>query len=511
MTAQREIATSRGEAVGRARRLTVAAVVTLLLAAVGGCTTPPGGDGSGSGGIHVDLVAGGFELSWPETAAGQSWGYELQYRTETGTWTEAATVSTNSYTFTDVTTRTTYFFRMRSGVPAGAAPATFGSAVSAVYVEPVLPIVRITTTDFKPILDKETYVPGTISIDPNGSAYTAYTGSMGIKGRGNSTWNYQKKPYKVKLDSKSPIMGMPTEKDWVLLANYLDRSQLRTWAAMEMSAATDLAWTPRCRHVEVVLNGSYQGAYQLCEQVEVSSARVGITEMDEDDNLAPEVTGGYLMELDARLEENHEPGWRTSRNVPIVVKDPEPPTTAQWVYIRGFVDAFEQHLFSPQYTDPVLGYDPYLDVDAFIDHWIVQEVTRNGDSFWSSTYFTKQRADDQLVFGPVWDFDRSMGSPWTERPQPPEGWYARDHGPWVYRLFTDPAFVSRVHDRWDELAPVFGALAPELEALGAELRPAIDNDAARWHHTMAPEDEPEFLADWLTARVDWMTAAFAAE
>jgi hypothetical protein len=510
MTAPNSVAASRAVAVPTLR-IVAATIATLLVASVAGCTTPPSGDGSTGGGIHVDLVAGGFELSWPDTAAGQSWGYELQYRTEAGTWTEAATPSTNSHSFADVTPRTTYFFRVRTGVPAGATPATFGPAVSAVYVEPALPIVRITTTDFKPVLDKETYVPGTVSIDPNGSGYAAYTGTMGIKGRGNSTWNYQKKPYKVKLDSKSPIMGMPTEKDWVLLANYLDRSQLRTWAAMEMSAATDLAWTPRCRHVEVILNGAYLGAYQLCEQVEVSANRVGITEMDEDDNVSPEVTGGYLMELDARLEENHEPGWRTSRNAPIVVKDPEPPTTQQWVYIRGFVDTFESRLFSPQYTDPVLGYAPYLDVDAFIDHWIVQEVTRNGDSFWSSTYFTKQRGDDRLVFGPVWDFDRSMGSPWTDRPQPPDGWYARGHGPWTVRLFSDPAFVDRVHDRWDVLAPTFAALATELEAHGAELAPAVENDAARWRYTTAAEDDPAFLSTWLGDRVDWMTAAFAAE
>jgi hypothetical protein len=495
--------------VGRGFRRVAGVIVVAMLMLFSGCTvpepayvTPP---------IHIELVSGGLELSWPETASGQSFGYELLSKIDGGAWAPLATPASNSFTFGDVTPRTTYWFKVRSLKAPGAATNPFSDSVSAMYVEPALPVVRISTVGYKPVTSKETYLPGTMTIDPNGSGFAPYSGSMQIKGRGNSTWKLAKKPFKVKLDSKSAILGMPTEKDWVLLANYMDRSQLRTWTAMSMSQQTGLAWTPRCRHVEVIYNGSYNGAYQLCEQVEVSKDRVNITAMDEQDIASPEVTGGYLMELDTRLEENHEPGWRTAHDVPVVVKDPEPPTAEQWDYIKGYIDTFEDRLFSTEYTDPVEGYAPYLDVDAFIDHWILQEVARNGDGFWSSTYFTKERGDDHLRFGPLWDFDRSMGSFWTDKPQPPEGWYARGHGRWTNRLFTDPAFVDAVHQRWAELAPGFAAMAPQIDTLGAELAPAVDNDAARWGYTKQPEDEPAFISNWLTTRIQWMTDAFAAE
>lgn len=281
--------------------------------------------------------------------------------------------------------------------------------------------------------------------------------------------------------------------------------------AEQISKATDLAWSPTFRHAEVILNGDYVGVYQLTEKVESTPVRVDIEEMEPEDNAGEALTGGYLLEIDDRLEENNEPGWRTTRSVPVVVKEPDPMTTQQRAYIRTYVHRFEDALWSHDFKDPTNGYAPYLDVDAFIDHWIVQEVTRNGDSFWSSTFFTKERGEDELVFGPIWDFDRSMGSSVTLRPQPPEGWYARDHGPWVRRLFADPAFVDRVQDRWAELAPAISGVPAQMDTLGADLRPAISNDEARWLYELADNHQPEFLSDWLSTRTDWITAAFDAE
>ncbi len=350
-----------------------------------------------------------------------------------------------------------------------------------------------------------------MTLDPNGSGFDAYSGTLQMRGRGNSTWGYPKKPYKLKLDSKASLMGIAKNKDWVLLANWVDRSQMRNWTAGEISRATDLDWTPTFRHVEVILNGEYQGVYNLTEQVEVKDDRVEIEEMEPTDIAGNEVTGGYLLEIDDRLEENDEPGFRTGKNVPVVVKDPDPMAPEQRNYIRNHVQTFENRLMGQDFTDPVLGYRPYLDVNAFIDLWTVQELARNGDSYWSSTYFTKERGDDRLRFGPMWDFDRSMGSPVTFRPQPPEGWYARDRGAWTKRLFQDPAFATEVRTRWEQLAPVFSTLPAQLDAVAATIEPAMPNDEARWSYTRGPQDQSAFLSDWLRTRIDWMSAAFDAE
>ncbi len=485
-----------------------AALLGVLIAStlIAACTTPPSSSTPNSAGLYTTLAADGIQVTWNPTGQGQTNGYDLQYRVDGAGWTAIPTTFDNTVLFDDVTEYTQYWFRVRAKVAPGATANTFSDSVTAWYVVPKLPIVRIDTQNRAPILDRENYVQASMTIDPNGTAFAAYSGTLGIRGRGNSTWTLPKKPYKLKLDSKSGLMGMPSSKDYALLANYFDPSQVRTATAEAISKATDLAWTPSYEHVEVILNGVYQGVYQLAETVKVASNRVDIEEMEDTDNAEPEITGGYLLEIDARLEENNEPGWRTTRNVPVVVKDPEPYTTAQRNYIRTHVQTFEDVLYSSTFTDPVNGYRKYLDVESFIDHYLVQEITRNGDSSWSSTYFYKQRGDDKLYFGPMWDFDRSMGSPVTPKPQPPEGWYARGNGAWTRRLFQDPAFAAQVDARFRELEPTLVQMPDQVNALATSLLPALDNDVARWKYTHRVEDEPQFLDDWLTTRLAWMAA-----
>lgn len=488
------------------RAVAVATLLALALTAAA-CTTPtPTAPPPNSAGLHVALVDGGLVVSWNPTANGQINGYDLQYRTESSEWTPVPTGTEASVLFTDVTPRTRYTFRVRSKVPPGTAAASFSSSPPAWYVEPELPIVRIDTDGRAPILDKENYVRATMTLDPNGSGYAAYTGTLGIKGRGNSTWGFPKKPYRLKLDTKSPIMGIASSKDWVLLANWFDRSQIRTSAAEAIAKSTGLAWTPTYRHVEVVLNGDYVGVYQLTEAVKPASTKINIPELKETDNAEPAISGGYLLEIDARLEENDEPGVRTPRNVPVVVKEPDPATPQQFDYIMGRVQQLEDSLFATNFADPVNGYRRFLDVSSFVDHYLVQEVTRNGDSFWSSTYFYKNRNDDRFYFGPIWDFDRSIGSTVTVKPQPAEGWYARATAPWVRRIFQDPAFIAAVDARFRQLLPTLRALPEQIEELGESLEPAIDNDESRWSYSVGESDEPSYVEDWLEDRLDWMEA-----
>lgn len=492
---------------GRGRRRVGAVTIgVMLVALVAACVPPTVPDPYE---VRARLVDEGFELSWKATASGSTHGYQLQYRRGNDSWTNLPTPSGNSASFTDVEPRTRYTFRVRHLVAPGSPVAEWSQQAVAYWVDFQLPVVRIDTVDDAPILDKENYVRATMQLDPNGTDVAAYSGTLGIRGRGNSTWGYPKKPYRLKLDTASPMMGIASNRDWVLLANYVDRSQLRTHVASQISHLTDLDWSPTFHHVEVVLNGVYQGVYQFTEHVRLGENRVDIEEMGPGDNTGLELTGGYLLEIDHRLEVNNEPGFRTTKNVAIVVKDPDPMTWQQRAYIRDYVQGFEDVLYSANYQNPATGYRSRLDVAAFIDHWILQEVTRNGDSFWYSTFFTKERGDPHLRFGPMWDFDRSLGTDVTAREQLAEGWYARYNGPWVRRLFTDPAFVAELKTRWHELAPQIAELVPQIESLGTELRPAIENDMLRWGlSALKPVDEPEYIADWLATRVAWLTTAF---
>lgn len=481
-----------------------AALAVALIASLAAACTPP--DDPDPYGLRPSVQDGHVLLEWTAPGATPP-GYEVQWRTDTVDWTSLGTTPGTSTTFDDVVARTRYTFRVRA-----TDSDTWSRAVPIWYVELVLPVLRIDTVGDAPILDRENYVPGTVTLEPNGSGFAPYTGTMGIRGRGNSTWTYDKKPYKLKLDTKSELMGLGAERDWALLANAVDESQLRTFAAMQASEMTDLPYTPAVRYIEILLNGQYQGVYLLTEHQEPGPDRVDITEMEDTDNAGVEVTGGYRLEIDGRLEENQEPGWRTAKNVPVVVKDPDPTTPEQWAYITTYVQAFENALFSANFADPVNGYRRYLDVDSFIDHYLVQELTKNQDVFWSSTFFTKERGDDLLRFGPVWDFDRSMGSLKGVVDLGPEGFRARGRGPWSSRIFQDPTFVAQVAQRWQELRPVFATIPDQLLAKGAELRPAIDNDLPVWNYPVNPgldtTDTPEFLADWLVDRMAWLDTQY---
>ncbi len=484
----------------RVRSVLLAAIVALAAS----CVPPDDPNAPNPAGLTTTLGAGAIDLEWAPSLGGTSFGYEVQFASATTPWTTFAHTDEPWVSFTDVTPRTRYSFRVRDGAAPGAAATGWSPQVNAVYVEPELPVLRIETEGRAPVLDRENYVRATMTLDPNGSGVAPYTGTLDIRGRGNTTWLAPKKPYRLRLDTKSALMGIASNRHWALLANYNDKSQLRTYAASEVSQATDLDFTPSYRHVEVILNGRYDGVYQLTEHIRTGSDRVDIEEMGPEDNSGVELTGGYLMEVDERLEQNFEPGFRTQHRVPVVVKEPDPMTPEQRAYITAHVAAFETALFSPSFADPVTGYRRYLDEQAFADHYLVHEIARNQDTFFSSTFFTKERGDDRLVFGPMWDFDLSMGVPGAPRTLEPTGWAHRNASPWVARIFADPGFTTTLEQRWAALAPQIADLPDRIEALGDSLQPAIGNDEARWGYTLDSQDTPQYVADWLRIRLDWM-------
>lgn len=493
---------------GRSAALAVSVTLVMLIAACG--TSTPAPPAAHPLGLQARLGQGSFELTWAPTLEGLEHGYELQYGTPDIVWSTFAEPTGASVTFTAVEPGVFFSFRMRERVAPGATPRQWSPRIEALYVEPTLPVLHIDTAGSAPVLDKDNYVPSTVRLDPNGSSYAPYLGTSGIRGRGNSTWLMPKKPYRLKLDTRASLMGLSSERDWALLANALDPSQLRNYAATELSRLTELPYTPTMRHVEVVLNGRYDGVYTLTEHQELGAARVDITEMDDEDNQGVELTGGYRLEIGRRLEENAEPGFRTAGGVPVVVKDPDPMTPEQRSYIQGHVQAFETALHSPNFADPELGFRRYLDVDSFIDHFLVQELTRNSDAFVSSTFFTKERGDERFRFGPVWDFDLSIGTTRAAISDSPTGDESRLRG-WVPRLFEDPTFAQQVAQRWHELRPAFAGVPGLIESKATQIAPAVGDDRLRWPATYLPQsDSAEYLANWLTARMEWMDQRYPA-
>lgn len=378
-----------------------------------------------------------------------------------------------------------------------------------------LPTVTIDTAGAAPIVDKVTYLTATMTI----TGGPAYSGTIQIRGRGNSTWERPKKPYRLKLaTAASLIPGVAADRDWVLLADYVDPSALRTAIAMDIGQrCPSLAWTPRFRHVQVVLNGDWIGLYQLGEHVKIGANRVDITSMKAGDTSGRALTGGYSLEIDQRLEENSEVGFRTPlQNVPIVFDDPDGVVPAQFTYIQDHLTAFEATLYGTSWLDPVTGYARYIDTGSWVDWYLVNELCANQDSgFYSSCKLYKDRDPDgstlgKLYMGPLWDFDLSLGrQAGLDTERSPTAWHTRTGATWIARMLTDPAFSSLLGTRWAALRTSLVTTAPISQVVdrhAGQVLYSTPRDRARWPASTARLDlnRPAAIKTWLSTRIAWL-------
>jgi spore coat protein CotH len=357
------------------------------------------------------------------------------------------------------------------------------------------------------IESKDIYVTGSIKIVSNFKD-VVFDGKTEIKGRGNSTWGMPKKPYRIKLDKKASLLGMSESKNWVLLANYADKSLMRNEIAFVASRASGLAFTVNSRYVEVYLNGVYNGNYLLTEQVKEGSNQVDVE------------NGGYLLEEDG-FAEGEPVYFRTQQGMPITIKYPdEKITQPQRDYIVDHVQKFENALFAANFTDPAVGYRKYFDVDSYVNYYIVNEVMGNPDAFWS-TYLYKKANDEKIYTGPVWDFDISINNDdrlgdITNKLMLDAGF---DPKMWVKRLMQDPAFRQKIRLRWNELKPKMQALPATASLLEKKLAVSQVRNFTRWNilNTRVYREvqlagsyagEVAYLKNVLTNHINWLDTKF---
>ena len=269
-----------------------------------------------------------------------------------------------------------------------------------------LPTVVINTQGAEEITSKENEISSVVYIVSEGGKNLLSTKKTGVRGRGNASWNFPKKPYRLKFDEKQKLLDAPAKaKKWTLINNYGDKTLMRNMIAFEISRRLGMVYTPYCHPVDVVLNGEYRGCYQLCDQIEVNKNRVNITEMEPEDITLPALSGGYLIEIDAYAsgEASH---FYSTRGTPVTIKSPDDDdiVAAQSRYITDYFNLLENSVFSAGFYDLEQGYRKYLDLDSFLKHFIVGELSGNTDTYWS-VYMTKDRESDKFFTGPVWDFD----------------------------------------------------------------------------------------------------------
>ena len=264
---------------------------------------------------------------------------------------------------------------------------------SLLYQVTNLPTVSIHTLNGEIPYDKEHQIVSQLTIiSEGGTKLLSEPGTT--RERGNASRDFPQKPYRIKFDQKQKVLDAPGKaKKWTLINNYGDKTLMRNLLAFELSRRMGMPYTPYGTAVDVLLNGEYKGCYQLCDQVQVHKHRVNITEMTPADEKGTALTGGYFFEVDAYAD--REMSWfYSNKGNPVTIKSPEEDsiTTIQKNYLKTYFNKMENQ------------WSVYLDKNTFLRHFLVGELSGNTDTYWS-VFMYKDRDDDQVYTGPVWDFD----------------------------------------------------------------------------------------------------------
>lgn len=312
-----------------------------------------------------------------------------------------------------------------------------------------LPHIYIDTEGRRNINSKTTYIYATMHYVDEQDSVAVYD-SMQIRGRGNSTWNMSKKPYRIKFQKKEKFLGKgyANAKSWTLLANAADKTMFRNAITSLLGDFLGLKNNPAHKFCDLTLNGTYQGTYQISDQVEVRPHRVNITEQDYPLTETSNITGGYLLEMDGFYD---GVGFRTSKNIysRIHYPDEDEITESQKSYIRNHVNTFEKALFSNNFADAEKGYRRYVDSLSLSNWYLATEITANIDGFYS-TYYYKEQDDDRLFFGPLWDYDIAYNNDWRitgtqSRLMLEDGYGTELAKVWVKQFYNDPWFVQMIN------------------------------------------------------------------
>ena len=313
------------------------------------------------------------------------------------------------------------------------------------------PVIRITTSTGADVTTREEYIAGTIEVTDPASDYTLPLTPVNIRGRGNGTWNFEKKSYKIKFDEKLNLLniGEGKAKKWVLLANMCDQTLLRNYVALNFGASLPgIDYMPACITVDVYLNGEYRGVYLLTEQIEEKKHKVKLdmTNIDTSEDI------GYLFEMSYYADDvvfnaanrNFKLKSDLSLNPSLASK--------QLAYIRDYVD----ECYTAVKSGDREKIESLIDIDSLVDTYLLEETIKNLDCGWDSFNMYKD-AGGKLFFGPAWDFDLSLGNG-DEGTEYTSDFYAAlnlkgQSNAWFYTCMRQKWFRELVREHWNAQEP----------------------------------------------------------
>ena len=374
------------------------------------------------------------------------------------------------------------------------------------------------------------------------AGFAEKSGKCKIRGHGNSTWKTtftQKKPYLLKLEKSEPLLGLPSAKKWILLADATDRSMLRNYYAeyLARNVWNKMRWNPQSRFITLFVNGKYRGMYSLSEKVEVEKNRV---EFENE---------GFLAEIDSHSGRPYS--FSVSSGLNFHIRSPKS-TLENYEKWAEKIRSLENLLFSDEWKENG-GYQKYFDLDSFVDWYLLSEYSKNYDAnFYNSVFMNYDYGTEKLYMGPAWDHDIGFGNTSKDSVSPSgnswseskdwgyfkfwrheenstaaknyEGFLINQRG-WYRRLFEDENFARAVKARWSGTRKQLEDSIVWLKAQGVILNEAAEMNDSVWHllgsesWPRAPgyrkrktyRSEVEFLVDWCEKRIEWLDGVFGTE
>ena len=376
-----------------------------------------------------------------------------------------------------------------------------------------------------------------------------------IRGRGNSTWTFEKKPYKIKLNKKENVLGLGKNKHWVLLANTLDSTGFKNRFTGVLGDALGFEFTPNGLPVDVVMVAKKDGEeyarinlgnYLLAEQVRVGDNRLEIRELSADDTDPGNITGGYLIHFGSQVAEDDPDKFYTDRGINLANDTPtfnpddsDYTNEVQKEYIRDYIQKMENALFGEGVNDgdPFadqngIRYNEYMDMESAALFWLIQEVSNNGDKYETgSNYFykTEDKFDDsgslseagRIFWGPLWDMDQAWSLPGMSD-MSVEGFHLINE--WLAAMVYDDneeGFRETAKRLWPTVRDEILTLLEDrglIDQYFAETERSCVSDYEIWQDTIPDyhlggdfAENKEVFKSWTKARIEWMDAHILGE
>lgn len=428
-----------------------------------------------------------------------------------------------------------------------------------------LPIVRFNTNTR--VIQDEPKIPVQMEIFDNGlgqlnqvSSTPTISTVAGVEFRGSTSQadfyflpGLVKKPYGIELWTDSTgvkskrlsLVQMPEESDWVLNASYNDRSFMRDFIAQSLAGRIGLLHS-KAKFVELIINDEYRGVYVLMEKVKQGKNRVPISNLYPTENAGDDVTGGYLLKIDkssgspsSSWKSNYTSGITATQKCEFQIEYPQYGiiTQQQLIYIRDYINNWENKLMTEDMNDPKASFRDYMDVSSFVNYFILNEVTRNVDGYRLSTYLYKDKESlgGKIKMGPAWDFNIALGNA-----DYLEGWKTdgfvykameNDGGKndywqvpfWWNKLIQDASFRKALATRWKTVRSSFlntNTLFATIDSAQIALKdPLIRNFQKyplmgkkiwpNYYVGASLSDEVNWLKNWIQGRLVWLDAQMA--